>query len=165
MTAFYITTVMVVAVAMAMALAHALEFPGKLQLSEQQYRTVQRIYYPGFTVAGAAEPIGLVMAATLLMMVPVGSTSFWLVLAACLVLALMHGVYWLLIHPVNRVWLEDTKLEGAGAKFFSADPQRAGTPRAMNWVALRDRWEYSHMVRAALSLAALALLLAAMGLS
>ena len=42
--------------ALVPALAHALERPGKARLSEAQYRAVQPIYYPGFTVAGIFEP-------------------------------------------------------------------------------------------------------------
>ena len=41
-----------VAVAMTTAVAHALEFPGKLRLSKEEYLAVQPIYYPGFTIAG-----------------------------------------------------------------------------------------------------------------
>jgi len=47
-----VITLMLVAVSMAMSLAHALELPGKLRLSETEYRIVQPIYYPGFTFGG-----------------------------------------------------------------------------------------------------------------
>jgi hypothetical protein len=57
--ALEILTVLVVAVAMALALAHALELPGKLRLTKAQYLAVQPIYYPGFTIGGVAEPLGL----------------------------------------------------------------------------------------------------------
>ncbi|MBB4274373.1 hypothetical protein [Rhizobium mongolense] len=49
--ALEILTVLIVAVAMALALAHALELPGKMRLSKEQYLAVQPIYYPGFTSA------------------------------------------------------------------------------------------------------------------
>jgi hypothetical protein len=67
-------------------------------------------------------------------------------------------------HPVNRFWLRGERIAGAGARFFTLDPMRrrraAGHPR-LNWAALRDRWEYSHVARAVLSVLALALLVIA----
>ncbi|MGH6841047.1 MAG: DUF1772 domain-containing protein, partial [Methylocella sp.] len=60
-SALHVLTVMLVAIAMALALAHALELPGKLRLSKEQYLAIQRIYYPGFTIGGAAEPLALLM--------------------------------------------------------------------------------------------------------
>jgi hypothetical protein len=36
-------------VAVAMALAHALELPGKLRLSKEEYLRIESNYYPGFT--------------------------------------------------------------------------------------------------------------------
>ncbi|MFL6929157.1 MAG: hypothetical protein ACJ8FK_04545 [Xanthobacteraceae bacterium] len=39
-----IVTATLVSIAMALALAHALELPGKLRLTEQTYRAVQTIY-------------------------------------------------------------------------------------------------------------------------
>jgi hypothetical protein len=48
-----IVTLLLVAIAMAQSLAHALEFPGKLRLSREQYLAVQPIYYPGFTIGGS----------------------------------------------------------------------------------------------------------------
>lgn len=41
-----IATILLVAIAMALSLAHALEFPGKLRLSKENYLAVQPIYYP-----------------------------------------------------------------------------------------------------------------------
>ena len=54
-----VVTLLFVAIAMATMLAHALELPGKLKLSKDEYLATQRIYYPGFTIGGAAEPIAL----------------------------------------------------------------------------------------------------------
>jgi hypothetical protein len=59
-----------------------------------------------------------------------------------------HVVYWLRTHPVNNFWLKDQALKGGGAKLFEA-----GTPApdaTSNWSQLRDRWEYSHVLRAVL---------------
>ena len=46
---FEVVAVLVVAIVMALSLAHALELPGKLRLSKEDYLAVQPIYYPGFT--------------------------------------------------------------------------------------------------------------------
>ncbi len=55
---------------MALTLAHALELPGKLRLSKEQYLEVQPIYYPGFTIGGIAEPAGLLALFILLFYLP-----------------------------------------------------------------------------------------------
>jgi len=61
-----IVTVILVVFAFAPALAHALELPGKLRLSHDAYFATQRIYYPGFTVAGISEPLALIATISLL---------------------------------------------------------------------------------------------------
>jgi hypothetical protein len=52
-------TIVIVALPTATAVAHALELPGKLRLDERTYRAVQRMYYPGFTLGGYAEPLAI----------------------------------------------------------------------------------------------------------
>src|SRR5262245_31228938 len=120
--ALQVLTVVVVAVAMSLALAHALELPGKMRLSEEQYLTAQTIFYPGFTFGGVAEPLGLLMLLVLIAFTTVGSAAFWLTAAAFVALAAMQAAYWLLTHPVNKFWLKGVELKGAGAAFFSFDP-------------------------------------------
>lgn len=160
-----VLTVILVAVAMALALAHALEMPGKMRLPEDTYLAMQPIYYPGFTIGGIAEPIGLLMTFLVLLLTPTGSTAFWLTLSAFLALAAMHAAYWLLTHPVNNFWLKDFKLKGFGAGFFAFGPlERAGASSTPDWTALRDRWEYSHVIRAGLGLLSLTLLVAAVAI-
>src|SRR5687768_17878484 len=105
--AIQVITVIVVATAMALALAHALELPGKLRLSKERYLGMQPIYYPGFTIGGMAEPIGLLLLLVLLILTPHGSAEFWLTAIAFGALLLMHVVYWLMTHPVNNFWLKD----------------------------------------------------------
>ena len=157
--ALEVLTVMCVAVAMALSLAHALELPGKMRLSKEQYLATQPIYYPGFTFGGAAEPIGLLMLLLLLRLTPSGSPAFWLILGAFLALLAMHAAYWLLVHPVNNFWLKDFQLKGVGAGFFAfglgSGMTNSGKPE---WARLRDRWEFSHLLRAVLGLISLTLL-------
>ncbi|TKT80226.1 anthrone oxygenase family protein [Aquamicrobium sp. LC103] len=158
--ALELTAMLLVAVAMALSLAHALELPGKMRLSEKEYLAVQPIYYPGFTIAGAAEPLGIVALAVLAFPQPSGA-AFRLTLGALVALAAAHLAYWLLTHPVNNFWLRETRLEGAGRGFFGAGPRLGGKGEAADWRALRNRWERSHVVRAVLSLASFMLLAAA----
>jgi hypothetical protein len=155
--------VLIVVLAAVPALAHALELPGKIHLTEYQYYATQRIYYPGFTFAGIAEPLGVIAVATLLFRMPQGNAEFWLTLVALLGLIGMHGVYWLVTHPVNKFWMQGENLNRAGAGFFSLGSKGKGRDesRPVRWTALRDRWEYSHVVRAALSTVSLVALVIA----
>ena len=162
-----IPTILIVAVAMALALAHLLELPGKMRLSKEDYLTVQRIFYPGFTIGGAAEPIGTLLLLLLLFLTPVSTISFWLSVAAFAAMVAMHAVFWLLVQPVNKFWLEDAELKGLGESFFSRDPfggHRIEADAKPDWIALRDRWEWSHAARAALGLLAFILLVTAIAL-
>jgi len=111
-----VVTATLVSITMALALAHALEFPGKMRLSETEYRTVQTIYYPGFTIGGIGEGLALVALLGLVALTPTGGAAFWLSVAAFIALAMMHGVYWVLTHPVNNFgWKASTWAPPAGA--------------------------------------------------
>jgi hypothetical protein len=148
-----IVAVLLVTLAVTPALAHALELPGKMRLGKSAYVAMQPIYYPGFTIAGGiGEAGGILLTFVLLFLTPAG-TVFWLTLAALLSLVAMHGTYWLLTHPVNKFWLEGEKLHRAGAGFFAFDPLAGSRVqiRGDDWTSLRDRWEYSHVVRAGLA--------------
>jgi hypothetical protein len=152
-----IVAIVLLAVTLALPLAHALEFPGKLRLSRDQYVVVQEIYYPGFTIGGFAEIGAIVATGALLFSMPEGQ-GFWLTLVALLLLIVMHGLYWLLTHPVNKFWVKDAKLKGAGKAFFGVG---RAADAAGDWAALRDRWEYSHVSRAVCAVLGLVALLAA----
>ena len=151
-------TILLAAIGMALSLAHALEFPGKRRLDRDAYLTTQAIYYPGFTIGGAFEPLAMIATFALLLFTPLGTAAFWLTLAAFAGLVLAHAIYWVITHPVNKVWLKDEKLDKAGGRFFAT-----GTSTAEgDWAALRDRWEWSHVARALLELSSLiALVIAA----
>lgn len=161
LAAWQVITLMLVAVSMAMSLAHALEFPGKRRLSEAEYRVVQPIYYPGFTFGGLFGEFGGMLATAILLFATPAEIPFWLVLAAFALLLLAHALYWLLTHPVNKVWLNKQELGGAGSTFFGV----GGATAPADFKAARDRWEYSHVVRAACSFVALALIATATALS
>jgi hypothetical protein len=148
--------ILIVAIVMALSLAHALELPGKLRLSKEDYLVVQPIYYPGFTFTGFAEPLSVVVLIVLLFWIP-GSTAFWLVFSALIVLAAVNAIYWVVVHTVNNFWLKDFELKGASGAFFKSGASQRDEGE-VDWIAYRNRWEGGHVARAALSLIALALL-------
>lgn len=152
-TGLKVAALILLGVTMALSLAHALERPGKMRLNREHYLAVQLIYYPGFTYAGAAEPLAIMALAALLALTPAG-TSFWLIAGALAATALTHLLYWLLTAPVNRIWLKDEALR-AGARGF------LGTGKGgedHDWTMLRDRWERSHVYRAVAAFTAFILL-------
>jgi len=139
-------TILLTAVGMALSLAHALELPGKRRLARQDYLTVQTIYCPGFTIGGFfGEPLAILATLALVLITPVTSLGFWLALAALVCLFWEHGIYWLLVHPVNKAWLAREQLSTPGAVFFESGRRSLV---GQEWTALRDLWEYSHLVRA-----------------
>jgi len=142
-----LVSILLVALTFAAALAHALEYPGKRRLDRDTYLKVQAIYYPGFTAIGMAEPLALIAACALLLFTPFATTAFWLTALALGALLLAHAVYWVVTHPVNKVWLTDTSLDRAGDKFFAAGKG----PASGDWTILRDRWEVSHVARTVLA--------------
>jgi hypothetical protein len=73
-------------------------------------------------------------------------------------------VYWFVTHPVNQFWIEGQPINRLGAGFFSFGTQapRAARP---DWRQLRDRWEYSHVARAGLTLVSLTALVIALSAS
>jgi hypothetical protein len=149
LAALQIVALLLLALVLTTTLAHALELPGKLRLSKDDYLTIQPIYYPGFTIAGGAEPVGM-LALAVLSFLSTG-VGFWLTIGALLALAIGHGIYWIVTHPVNNFWLKGAELKGAGEGFFGFAARSLDTS---DWTALRDRWEYSHVARAAFAMAA-----------
>jgi hypothetical protein len=146
--------VLLVALAMSLALAHALELPGKKRLDERTYIAVQTIYYPGFTLGGVGEPLALIATLVLMLATPRTASAFWWTVIAFVGVVVMHAIFWLVTQPVNRYWLKNQRLGNLGQRFFSPTQGVAPDPENQNWVRLRDRWEYSHLVRAICSVVA-----------
>lgn len=92
-------TILFAAIGVALSLAHAVEFPSKRRLDRDTYLKVQAIYYPGFTIGGGFEPLAMIAAFALLLFTPLGTTSFWVTLAAFTGLVLAHAIYWTITHP------------------------------------------------------------------
>jgi hypothetical protein len=159
-----VVTVFLVAIAMSLALAHALELPGKMRLSRETYIAVQTIYYPGFTYGGVGEGLGMLMTLILLLATPTSRPAFWWTVTAFAALVIMQTVYWVFTHPVNKFWMKDTQLKGPAGGFLSLDPMKQGAAAedgSEGWKRLRNRWEYSHVLRAIFSVTALIALIVA----
>jgi hypothetical protein len=163
-----VATVFLVSIAMALSMAHALELPGKLRLDKQAYVTVQPIYYPGFTVGGLSEILGILATVALLFMTPSRGTAFSLMLGALIALVAMHAAYWIITHPVNNFWLKNKDLKGVGAGFFAFGASKRaaldGRTSDEGWKGLRNRWEFSHVLRAVLAASALIFLIIAVAI-
>ncbi|HEX3915479.1 MAG TPA: hypothetical protein VHW71_18415 [Steroidobacteraceae bacterium] len=162
-----IATTLLVAVVMALSLAHALELPGKMRLTREQYLAVQTIYYPGFTIGGASEPLSIVLLVVLLAVSPERSIPFWLTLAALAMLIVVQIIFWTMTQPVNRFWFEKTRgtttADGDGAVHRLFGSVRAGTA-SPDWKVLRERWELSHSFRAIAALIATVLMVVAIAI-
>jgi hypothetical protein len=144
------------AIVLAPALAHAFEFPGKKRLKEAAYLEVQAIYYPGFTFLGVCEPGALIAILALLLFTPPETVPFVLTVVALICLVGIQAIYWGLIHPTNKFWLQAAgpQLGNVGRAFFAMDPAgRRSSPaqEGDEWKKFRNRWEYSHIARAALA--------------
>lgn len=162
--ALQIFSIILVTLALTPALAHALELPGKRRLSQDVYVAVQRIYYPGFTLAGIAEPVAIIAIALLLAVTPWDTTPFWSTLFALLCVLGMHAIYWRVTHPLNKIWLEGEKLSASGDRFVATGSGSGGAKPDVTggWEELRDRWERSHVTRAIMAALALVALLIAL---
>jgi hypothetical protein len=159
-----VLTVFLAAVAMSLALAHALELPGKMRLDKETHIAVQTIYYPGFTFGGVGEVLAMLATLVLLFLTPTNRPAFRWTLTGFVALVTMQALYWVITHPVNKFWLKDTRLKRAGGAFFSLEPMKQGEASetgAEGWRKLRDRWEYSHILRAVVSVIALVSLIVA----
>lgn len=156
-----VITLVLVAIGVSLTLAHALEMPGKMRLGKDAYVAVQSIYYPGFTIGAFFGEFGAIIATlALLVATPADTPAYLLTFVALIVLLLMHALYWMLTHAVNKFWVADQKLGKAGAAFFNPTGESAGA----DWARLRNRWEYSHVARACCAMVAFVALAAATAL-
>ena len=129
---------------MSAAVAHLMELPSKMKYDPQLYVRLQHTLYPNFgLIGGIGEIIAVVttlgLAYTMhrrhLPAFPL--TAF---AAGCLVAA--HAAFWIFIQPVNQAF---------ASWDLNAIPG--------NWTLWRNQWEYTHAVRAVLSIAALGALM------
>jgi hypothetical protein len=123
------------ALVLATGMAHLLEMPRKMQLTQQSYGAVQYIY-TGWALLGIIQS-GAVVATFLLYLRSHRSAA---ILAALICLILTLVVFFIWTYPVNR-----------STQNWSVLP--------VTWEALRRQWEYSHAANALLELTAYILLL------
>ncbi|WP_246230073.1 DUF1772 domain-containing protein [Bradyrhizobium cytisi] len=116
-----ILAVIVTSIPMALSLAHALELPGKYRLDRDSYLAMQSVYYPGFTVGGAAEPLSILIVLPVVLMQS-HTVALWLAVPALVSLIAMHAIFWMVTQPVNRFWLTGAHLSELGASFFAGAP-------------------------------------------
>jgi len=135
----YFLSLFFVALALAPAMAHLLELPNKINLSREDYLTMQQIYRGwallGFVVAGA-----LLSTLALTITVRKERKPFIFAFIAFLCIAGTQVVFWTCTSPANQATNNWTML-----------PE--------NWVELRWQWEYSHATSAVLNLVALVTLI------
>ena len=58
------------------------------------------------------------------------------------------AVFWAVTQPVNKIWTKSLTMGSLGSEFFRTGLDSDG---GADWTALRDRWEWSHVARAALA--------------
>lgn len=123
------------ALALGIALAHALELPNKINLSREDYLTVQQIYR-GWALLGIIEVTALLSTLVLTIKVRHDPEAFRPTLAALLCISVALAVFFIFTYPANQQtdnWIQ----------------------LPANWLELRRQWEYSHATRAGLLLIAL----------
>lgn len=124
------------ALSAGVALAHLLELPNKIALSQQDYLFVQQHLYTGFgRVVGLIELVAFLATIVIVVLLRKRRVSFLLTLFALICLAVAQVVWQLHNGSVNQA--VDT-----------------WTPTTMpsDWMTYRDRWEYAHATRAVLYL-------------
>jgi membrane protein YdbS with pleckstrin-like domain len=119
-------------------LAHLLEANNKMQLSKDEYRVVQQIYR-GWAFLGIILIIGLI--STLLLTIQTRHQPFfiWNLLSCICVLATL-AIFFVFIFPVNQQ-----------TKNWEILPD--------NWLQLRNRWEFSHIINAVIYFTVLLMLI------
>ena len=130
----------IVVVLLALALvpvgAHLLALPNKIDLPQQEYFTVQAIYY-GWSLPTGIVLIGAIAASLALAVVTRGrGTVSWLALAAFVLIAATLVIFFIWTQPANAATMNWTVVPD-------------------NWQALRTQWEYSHAANAVLTFGAL----------
>lgn len=137
----WFVTLLATAFAMAAALAHALELPNKIGMTEADYFAAQQSYrgWNNLAVLLSVEATGMI--AFLISHWRVRPIR-WRVAAALIVFVLSQAVFWAFTFPANL----------ATAHW---------TVAPANWENLRAQWEYSHLAGAIFQVLAFSFLLLA----
>ena len=129
------TALLFAALALGPALAHLLELPNKIDLTREDYLTIQQIYR-GWALLGIVVFGALLSTLAYAIAVRNRRREFVPALIAFLCIAGTQAVFWTFTFPANRETANWTVLPG-------------------HWAALRTQWEYSHAASAVLNLCAL----------
>lgn len=129
--------ILVAALALAGPVAHLASFLSKIGLERDAYFTAQAAY-AGWWVLGLSWPVALLLNLWLAWRLRGQRPVARLATGAALTYAVMLGVFVIWTQPANRATGDWTLV-------------------VENWAALREAWEYSHLVNAALAFLALGL--------
>ncbi len=125
------TTLLFTAITLSAVMAHLLELRVKILLSKENYQTVQGIY-SGWQWLGIFE-IGAIISTLIWTIFDRKLNTFPVLVAAAICFILSIIVFFSLTFPTNQTTMNWTNLPD-------------------NWAELRKTWEYSHAIRALLSL-------------
>ena len=132
-------TIMLMALAMAAAFCHLLELPAKMNYEARLYVMLHRTLYPNYgRVSGIAEFLATVAVIGLAWRMRGQPGVFEPVLVSAILMVAAHAVFWFLVQPANTTM---------AAWSLDEIPDE--------WTQWRNRWEYSHAVRAVLEVSAL----------
>jgi hypothetical protein len=138
--AFFVA-LMATALALGGALAHALELPNKIGLSQPEYFTAQKLYR-GWNQLAYLLAVELTGILAVIHLYRSQRRVREPALAALGFLLSAQGVFWLFTFPANRA-----------TGNWTLPPS--------NWETLRIQWEYSHLAGAAFQLMVMACLILA----
>jgi hypothetical protein len=127
--------IVLTALALVPAGAHLFELPNKIGLGQQAYFIVQGIYR-GWALFGIVLFAALAANLALTVMLRHRRCSFWLALAAFVLVAATLVVFFTWTYPANQATSDWTMAPA-------------------NWRDLRRQWEYAHALNALLTFAAL----------
>ena len=130
----YFICLLSTAFALVPAAAHVMELPNKINLPKAEYLIAQQLYR-GWQFVGLVVVAALLSTLALTISLSDQPKPFVAALVACLCIAGTQAVFWIFTFPVNRVTANWSTLP-------------------TNWIQLRKRWEYSHVVSAVLNLVA-----------
>lgn len=122
-------------------MAHLLEMPNKMALSEEAYKTVQMIYC-GWAMLGVFQLGAILFSFILVLLVRKTGGIYRLTLSALICYIATMIIFFSFTYPANQQTANWTVMPA-------------------NWVLLRQQWEYSHAASALLEIAAFIMLLLA----
>lgn len=139
--AIFFVALLSTALALGGALAHLLEMPNKMQLTREQYFTVQAIYAGWNRLAYLLAVQFLSLAGAIIVSYRTPGVAGWTILAMLFLIA-AQTVFWIYTYPANVATINWSVVPG-------------------DWEAWRRQWEYSHAVGAGLQIGAMASISAA----